>query len=109
MSPTPNLEDQVPVFMSPSDRVTQLYPQAPDSLSVAFYDSQVEVQGDSKLLPGFPWPINGNPDSNLESLCILIRLHTGKYSLYQQIFQAEDLILKEAMFYILYLFLMPFN
>jgi hypothetical protein len=26
--------------MSPSDRVTQLYPQTPDALSVAFYDSQ---------------------------------------------------------------------
>jgi hypothetical protein len=36
----PNLEDQIPVFMSPSDRVTQLYPQAPGSLFVAFYDSQ---------------------------------------------------------------------
>jgi hypothetical protein len=40
LRPTPNLEDQIPVFMSPSDRVTQLYPQAPGSLSVAFYDSQ---------------------------------------------------------------------
>jgi hypothetical protein len=37
---TPNLEHQVPVFMSPSNRVSQLYPQAPGSLSVAFYDSQ---------------------------------------------------------------------
>jgi hypothetical protein len=36
---TPNLEDQVSVFTSPSDRVAQLYPQAPDSLLVAFYDS----------------------------------------------------------------------
>jgi hypothetical protein len=26
--PTPNLEDQVSVFMTPGDRVTQLYPQA---------------------------------------------------------------------------------
>jgi hypothetical protein len=32
---------QVSVFMSPSDRVAQLYPQAPGSLFVAFYDSQV--------------------------------------------------------------------
>jgi hypothetical protein len=29
------------------------------------------IQGDSKLLSGFPWPINGNPDNNLESLCTL--------------------------------------
>jgi hypothetical protein len=37
---TSNLEDQVSVFMCPSDRVAQLYPQAPGSLFVAFYDSQ---------------------------------------------------------------------
>jgi hypothetical protein len=36
----PNLEDQISVFMSPSDRVVQLYPQAPGSLFVAFYDSR---------------------------------------------------------------------
>jgi hypothetical protein len=40
LRPTPNLEDQVPVFMSPSDSVAQLYPQSPGSLFVAFYDSQ---------------------------------------------------------------------
>jgi hypothetical protein len=40
LSPTPNLEDQVPVFMSPSDKVVQLYPQAPGSLFIASYDSQ---------------------------------------------------------------------
>jgi hypothetical protein len=39
LRPTPNLEDQAPIFMSPSDRVAQLCPQAPGSLSVAFYDS----------------------------------------------------------------------
>jgi hypothetical protein len=27
--PTPNLEDQASVFMTPGDRVAQLYPQAP--------------------------------------------------------------------------------
>jgi hypothetical protein len=35
-----NLEDQVPVFMFPSDSVTQLYPQAQGSLFIAFYDTQ---------------------------------------------------------------------
>jgi hypothetical protein len=25
------------------------------------------IQSDSKLLLGFPWPINGNPDNYLES------------------------------------------
>jgi hypothetical protein len=40
LRPTPDLEDQVPVFMCPSDTVAQLHPQAPGSLFVAFYDSQ---------------------------------------------------------------------
>jgi hypothetical protein len=29
-----------------------------------------EVQSDSKLLSGFPFILQGNPDSDLESLCI---------------------------------------
>jgi hypothetical protein len=37
---SPDLEDQVPVFVSRMDRVTQLYPQALGSLFVASYDSQ---------------------------------------------------------------------
>jgi hypothetical protein len=40
LHPTPNLEDQVPVFMSLSDRVPQLYLQAPGSLFVSFHESQ---------------------------------------------------------------------
>jgi hypothetical protein len=36
----PNLEGQVSVFISPRNRVTQLYPQALGSLFVASYDSQ---------------------------------------------------------------------
>jgi hypothetical protein len=36
----PNPEDQVPVFISPRNRVTPLYPQALGSLFVASYDSQ---------------------------------------------------------------------
>jgi hypothetical protein len=39
LGPTPNLEDQFSVFMFSSDRVVQLYPRAPGSLFVAFYDS----------------------------------------------------------------------
>jgi hypothetical protein len=39
LRPTPNLKDQVPVFITPSDRVAQLYLQALGSLFVAFYDS----------------------------------------------------------------------
>jgi hypothetical protein len=35
-----NLEGQVPLFISPRNRVAQLYPQALGSLFVASYDSQ---------------------------------------------------------------------
>jgi hypothetical protein len=51
---TPKLEDQVSVFMSPSNRVARIYPQAPSSLFIALYDSQGYGGG------------------------ILTRLHTGK-------------------------------
>jgi hypothetical protein len=40
LASNPHLENQVPVFISPSDRVAKLYPQVPVSLFVAFYDSQ---------------------------------------------------------------------
>jgi hypothetical protein len=36
---SPNLEDQVPVFIYPRNRVAQLYPQALGSLFVLSYDS----------------------------------------------------------------------
>jgi hypothetical protein len=36
---TPDLEDQIPVFKYPSDRVAHLYSQAPRSLFVASHDS----------------------------------------------------------------------
>jgi hypothetical protein len=37
---SPNLEGQVPIFISPRNRVARLYPQALGSLFVASYDSQ---------------------------------------------------------------------
>jgi hypothetical protein len=37
---SPNLEGQVPVFISPRNRVARLYPQALGSIFVASYDSQ---------------------------------------------------------------------
>jgi hypothetical protein len=40
----PNLVGQVPEFLSPRNREAQLNPQAPGSLFVASYDSQVEVE-----------------------------------------------------------------
>jgi hypothetical protein len=36
----PNLESQVPVFISHRNRVARLYPQTPGSLFIASYDSQ---------------------------------------------------------------------
>jgi hypothetical protein len=40
LRPTANLGKQVPVFISPRNSVAQLYPHAPSSLSVAFWDSR---------------------------------------------------------------------
>jgi hypothetical protein len=37
---SPNLEGQVPVFISPRNKVARFYPQALGSFFVAFYDSQ---------------------------------------------------------------------
>jgi hypothetical protein len=37
---SPNLEGQVPVFISPTNKVAQLYPQALGSSFIASYDSQ---------------------------------------------------------------------
>jgi hypothetical protein len=45
LRPTTNLEVQIPVFMFPSDRVAQLQPQSPGSLSFAFCDSRVPGGG----------------------------------------------------------------
>jgi hypothetical protein len=36
------------------------------------YNVMLEIQGDTKLLSVFPLPINGHPDNNLESLCIIL-------------------------------------
>jgi hypothetical protein len=36
---SPTLEDQVPVFITPRNRVARLYPQALGSVFIAFYDS----------------------------------------------------------------------
>jgi hypothetical protein len=42
---SPNLEGQVSVFISPRNRVAQLYPRALGSLSVASYDSRGALTG----------------------------------------------------------------
>jgi hypothetical protein len=54
LHPTLNVENQVSVFMYPSDRVAQLHPESPGSPFIAFNDLQ-GYGGD-----------------------ILIRLHTGQ-------------------------------
>jgi hypothetical protein len=48
--PTPNLEDQASVFMTPGHRVAQLYPQALGTHLVAFYDMH-GLQWDYSLIP----------------------------------------------------------
>jgi hypothetical protein len=48
-----NLEDQVPVFISPRNRVAQLHPQALGSLFVASFDSQGYGGGIRTHLPNF--------------------------------------------------------
>jgi hypothetical protein len=45
---SPNLEDQVPIFISPRNRVTQLYPRALGSLFVA--STRDTAESESELL-----------------------------------------------------------
>jgi hypothetical protein len=68
LRPTPNLEDEVPTFMSPCDTVTQLYPQVQGYLFVAFYFSQGYGGG------------------------ILTCLHMGSVSLYNDILACLNVI-----------------
>jgi hypothetical protein len=55
----PNLEDQVPVFISPRNRVAQLYPRALGSLFVVSYDSQ-----------GLRWRYSNPPPHGLLYICV---------------------------------------
>jgi hypothetical protein len=48
--PTPNLEDQASVFVTPGDRVTQLYRRHWVPVLVAFYDMH-GLQWDYSLIP----------------------------------------------------------
>jgi hypothetical protein len=54
---SPNLEGQVPVFISPRNGVAQVYPRALGSLSVASYDSQ-----------GLRWEYSNPPPHGVSSL-----------------------------------------
>jgi hypothetical protein len=67
---SPNLEGQVPIFISPRNRVAQLYPQALGFLYVVSYDSQGYGGGILTLpLPGGKGPGLGS----LHGLCIWTR------------------------------------
>jgi hypothetical protein len=53
---SPNLEDQVPIFISPRNRVAQLYPQTLGSIFVASYDSHGYGGGiRTRLHAGYSW------------------------------------------------------
>jgi hypothetical protein len=44
-----------------------------------------DLHSDFKLLSGFPWPINRNPDNNLKSLCMFKFVYfRQKYILYKR-------------------------
>jgi hypothetical protein len=82
---SPNREDQVPVFISPRNRVAQLYPRALGSLSVASYDSQGLRWRYSNPPPhGEEWDLSTISYIVIQFLphrnhiVILTRLHTGK-------------------------------
>jgi hypothetical protein len=71
----------VSVFMSPSDRVAQLYLQAPGSLFIAFYDSQDYDGGiQTHLHMGRIKPIvhMNRYVSGFSNVTILIRMHRCK-------------------------------
>jgi hypothetical protein len=55
LRPTPILEDQVSVFMFPSERVAQFYGQAPGSLFIALYGSQGDDGGILTRFTRDPW------------------------------------------------------
>jgi hypothetical protein len=52
---SPNLEGQVPVFLSPRNRVARLYPQALGSLSVPFTTRRAKVEVFDPVPHGFNW------------------------------------------------------
>jgi hypothetical protein len=60
---SPNLEGQVPVFISPRNRVAQLYPRALGSLSAASYDSR-----------GLRWRYSNLPPHGVFMVWYLIKL-----------------------------------
>jgi hypothetical protein len=65
LGPTPNLDDKVPVFISPSDRVARLYPRAPGSFFVALYVSQGYAGGTLTCLQQEEYDDNNNKHNML--------------------------------------------
>jgi hypothetical protein len=62
LRPTPSLEDQVSVFISPSDRVDQLYPQALGFLRLA----------------GLRWRYSDRPPNGKDFKCCLEQIHVSE-------------------------------
>jgi hypothetical protein len=62
-APTPNLEDQTSVFMTPGDRVAQLKPQELGTHLVAFYD-----------MHGLQWDYSLNPATKRDDLIVYLYL-----------------------------------
>jgi hypothetical protein len=64
----PNLEGQVPVFISSRNRVAQLNPQALSSLFLASYDSQGYGGGiRARLNTGYCWLSTSFPGYNISA------------------------------------------
>jgi hypothetical protein len=66
---SPNLEGHVPVFISPQNRMAQLYPRGLGSLFVTLYDSQ-----------GYGGGIRTRPKRTIDYLCSLGTYRTGNIS-----------------------------
>jgi hypothetical protein len=66
-----NLEDQVPVFISPRNRVAQFYPQALGSLSVAPYDSQSYTGSNSSCVRSSLYSLGAASAENTASSIVL--------------------------------------
>jgi hypothetical protein len=78
---TPNLKGQVPVFISPRNRVAQLYSQALGSHLVASYDSQEYTPPHGEIIAYFPSAFtyfveNAGSNSSSAVACVLVALGT---------------------------------
>jgi hypothetical protein len=76
---SPNLEGQVPVFISPRNRVAQLYPRALGSIFVASYDSQGYGGGIlTRLHTGYVWILECHVCIHVLIIYILTNIRTSR-------------------------------